>query len=143
MTPLSARLAAVVDALPLKPGLRVLEIGGAGGATARAVAERIPGGHILMIDRSATSIKQASKAAADEIDAGVMRVREVAAEQFQLLPGEEPFDLAFAIRVGAFDGRHPSSGRIALQRITAALTPEGRMFIDTGDPLHELDLPRS
>ena len=35
---LSDRLAAVVDALPLRPGLKVLEIGAAPGALARAVA---------------------------------------------------------------------------------------------------------
>jgi hypothetical protein len=63
VTDLSPRLAAVVDALPLSPGLRVLEIGGAPGAAARA-------------------------------------------------------------------------------RIAAALTPAGRLFVDGGDPLREVDLPR-
>ncbi|WP_255375646.1 hypothetical protein [Saccharomonospora sp. CUA-673] len=54
---LSPRLAAVVDALPLKPGLRVLEIGGAPGPAAREVARRIqPGGHILVVDRSARGV---------------------------------------------------------------------------------------
>ncbi len=38
---LSARLQAAVDALPLEPGLRVIEVGGAPGAAARAVARRI------------------------------------------------------------------------------------------------------
>ena len=38
---LSARLGAVLDALPLRPGLRVLEIGGAPGTLARAIAARI------------------------------------------------------------------------------------------------------
>ncbi|MTI89705.1 MAG: SAM-dependent methyltransferase, partial [Balneolaceae bacterium] len=35
---LSQRLSAIVEALPLKPGLRVLEIGCGPGAAARAVA---------------------------------------------------------------------------------------------------------
>ena len=48
---LSPRLAAVVDALPLRPGLRVLEIGCGPGAVARAIASRIGDGHVLAIDR--------------------------------------------------------------------------------------------
>jgi hypothetical protein len=42
---LSRRLTAIVDALPLRPGIRVLEIGCGSGATARAVANRIGDGH--------------------------------------------------------------------------------------------------
>ena len=55
---LSARLAAVVDALSLRPGLRVLEIGCGTGAAARAVADRIGDGHVLAIDRSAKAVAQ-------------------------------------------------------------------------------------
>lgn len=53
---LSDRLAAVVDALPLRPGMRVLEIGGAPGAAAKAVSKRIGNGHVLVIDRSAKGV---------------------------------------------------------------------------------------
>jgi cyclopropane fatty-acyl-phospholipid synthase-like methyltransferase len=139
---LSPRLAAVVDALPLRPGLRVLEIGGAPGSAARAVAHRIGDGHILVIDRSATGVAQITRLAAAEITAGTLSTRQVAVEDFELEAGEEPFDLAFAIRVGALDGRHPRAGIVARKRITAALTPTGRLFIDGGDPLREVDLVR-
>ena len=138
MPALSARLAAIVDALPLVPGMRVLEIGGAPGAAAREIAHRIGDGYILVIDRSAKGIAQVERNAAAEIEAGVIGVRQVPAEEFELLPSEEPFDLAFAIRVGAFDGRHPAVGEIARERIAAALTPTGRFFIDGGDPLREV-----
>jgi protein-L-isoaspartate O-methyltransferase len=136
----SERLAAVVDALPLRPGMRVLEIGGAPGATARAVAHRLEDGHILVIDRSARGTAHIERHVAAEIAAGLLSVRHVAAEDFRLLPGEPPFDLAFAIRVGAFDGRHPEAGMLARQRIAAALTPIGGLFIDGGDPLRLVDL---
>jgi cyclopropane fatty-acyl-phospholipid synthase-like methyltransferase len=139
---LSPRLAAVVDALPLRPGLRVLEIGGAPGSAARAVARRIGDGHILVIDRSATGVAQITRLAAAEITAGTLSTRQVAVEDFKLEAGEEPFDLAFAIRVGALDGRHPRAGIAARKRITAALTPTGRLFIDGGDPLREVALVR-
>lgn len=138
MSGLSPRLAAIVDALPLRPGLRVLEIGGAPGAAAKAVAERIGDGHILVIDRSAKGIAQIRTNAADAIAAGRLSARQVAAEEFALLPSEAPFDLAFAVRVGALDGRHPEAGAIAIRRIAAALTPGGRLLIDGGNPLREL-----
>lgn len=137
---LSERLAEVVDALPLRPGMRVLEIGGAPGAAARAVARRLGNGHILVIDRSARGVALIERHASAEIAAGLLSVRHVAAEDFRPLPGEPPFDLAFAIRVGALDGRHPDAGKLARQRIAATLTPAGKLFLDGGDPLLVVDL---
>ena len=141
MSALSPRLAAIVDALPLRPGMRVLEIGGAPGAAAKAVAHRIGAGHILVIDRSAKGVALIERGAADEIAQGLLSTRCVAAEDFTLGPDEAPFDLAFAIRVGALDGRHPEAGTRARARIAAALTPGGRLFIDGGNPLRQVELP--
>lgn len=141
MTGLSARLEEIVNALPLRSGMRVLEIGGAPGAAAREVAKRIGDGHILVIDRSVKGVAQIERNAAAEIAGGRLSVRQAAAEEFELEPGEAPYDLAFAVRVGALDGRHPEAGRLALARIAAALTPEGKLYIDGGDPLRELVLP--
>ncbi len=141
MNSLSPRLAAIVDALPLQPGMRVLEIGGAPGAAAKAVADRIRDGRILVIDRSAKGVALIERNAAAEIDSGRLSTRCVAAEAFALLPGEAPFDLAFAVRVGALDGRHPHTGALARARIAAALTPTARLFIDGGNPLREVRLP--
>lgn len=139
---LSPRLLAVVDALPLGPGMRVLEIGCGPGAAAREVARRIGNGHVLAIDRSKKAVEQAERACCDEVAAGTLSLRQVAAEDFELEPGEEKFDLAFAIRVGALDGRHPAAGERAITRIAAALKPQGQLFIDGGDPLRELPLAR-
>jgi SAM-dependent methyltransferase len=122
---LSARLAAVVDALPLTPDMRVLEIGCGPGAAARAVAERLTTGHILAIDRSPAAVRQATAAGAGLITDGRMRVRQAAAEDFVPEPDEGPFDLVFAVRVGALDGRYPAAGRKALTRIAAALARAG------------------
>jgi SAM-dependent methyltransferase len=128
VVPLSPRLAALVDALPLEPHSRVLEIGCGPGAAARAVAARLDTGHVLAVDRSATAIAQASRACAAEIAAGRLSLRCAAVEDLVLEPGEAPFDLAFAARVGVLDGRHPDAG--ARARIAAALTPTGRLFVD-------------
>ncbi len=142
MAPLSPRLSAIVDALPLRPGLRVIEIGCGPGAAARVVAERVgPHGHVLAVDRSETAIDQLRSAAADLIAAGLLTARCSSAETLALTPGEQRYDIAFAVRVGAFDGRHPAAGAPALERLSRALVPGGRLFIDGGDPLLEVALP--
>ncbi|MDG4885407.1 methyltransferase domain-containing protein [Mesorhizobium sp. WSM4884] len=139
---ISERISAFVEALPLKPGLRVLEIGCGPGVAARAVARRIGDGFILAIDRSENAIQLARAGSADEIASGRLDFRQVAIEDFILLPGDALFDIAFAMRVGALDGRHPDAGRAALAHIKAVLKPSGRLFIDGGDPLKEIDLVR-
>ncbi|MFD0473882.1 SAM-dependent methyltransferase [Nonomuraea thailandensis] len=98
------------------------------------MAARLGAGHVLAIDRSATAIAQARAAAAGEIAAGRMSVRQVAGEDFVLLPGEEPYDLVFAVRVGALDGRRPEAGRRLLDRVALATRAGARLFIDGGDP---------
>ena len=139
---LSPRLAAIVAALPLRSGMRVLEIGCGPGALARVIAHRIGDGHVLAVDRSARAIAQASAASRAEIAAGRLRFRQVAVEAFELAPGEMPYDLAVAVRVGVLDGRHPEGEQEARRRIAAALTPSGRLFIDGGRPLREIALCR-
>jgi len=137
MAGLSERLQAVVDALPLRPGMRVLEIGCGPGAMTRALAARIGDGHVLGIDRSDKAIDQAHAGSVDALAAGNLAFRQCAAEHFVLAPGEQPYDLAVAIRVGAFDGRHPEAGRLARAAVKAALVPGGKLYIDDGDPLRE------
>lgn len=137
----SPRLAALVDALPLAPGMRVLEIGCGPGAALREVARRIgPGGHALGIDRSAATIRQAGAACAEAIAAGRLSLRRIAGEDFALAPGEAPFDLAFAFRVGALDGRHPEAGRRLRARLREALKPGAGLYVDGGDPLRKVAL---
>ena len=140
---LSERLRRAVDALPLEPGLRVLEIGGAPGAAAREVAARVgPTGHVLVLDRSSAGIARTEANCADEVSAGVLSTLKANVEDFALPAGVALFDLAFACRVGALDGRHPRLYESALACIGRALTPTGRLFVDTGNPMRELSLPR-
>lgn len=139
-TPLSPRLAEIVAALPLRPDLRVLEIGCGPGAAARAVADRLTTGHVLATDRSRTAIDQLTARSTEQITAGRLSARRVAVEDFVLAEDEEPFDLVFAIRVGALDGRHPAAGKLALARLAAATRPHARLFVDGGRPLRELSL---
>ena len=66
-TGISPRLQAIVDALPIGPASRVLEIGCGPGVAARAVAGRLRTGQVLATDRSATAIAQARRGSAEEI----------------------------------------------------------------------------
>lgn len=130
MTALSPRLAAVLVSLPLAPGKRVLEVGCGPGAMARAMAARVaPGGTVVAIDRSPRAIAQA-RAASQDTAASLLSFRLAAAETFQLEPGEAPFDLIIAVRVGALDGRHQEAGARAWPQLRAALAPGGRIFVD-------------
>lgn len=142
MSSLSDRLREIVDALPLREGMRVIEIGCGTGAAAREVAIRVgPSGHVLAVDRSQRAVDQVVRTCSEFISAGRLSVKTSAAEDLVLDDGAQPFDLAFAVRVGAFDGRHPELYEQAVRRVRAALVPEGRLLIDGGDPLRELTLP--
>jgi trans-aconitate methyltransferase len=59
-----------VDALELAGSERVLEIGCGPGVTASLVCERLDGGTLLAIDRSAKAISQASRRNAAHVEAG-------------------------------------------------------------------------
>jgi SAM-dependent methyltransferase len=137
---LSGRLADIVNALPLFDGIRILEIGCGPGAAAREIATRIGDGYVLAIDRSAKAIGQAIAGSQAEIESGRLSFRQVAVEDFELKDGEAPFDVAFAVRVGALDGRHPEMEVQALSKIAKALTGKGKLFIDGGNPLKEIRL---
>jgi SAM-dependent methyltransferase len=139
---LSPRLKAIIDGLPLRPGLRVIEIGCGPGAAAREVAHRVGAhGHVLAVDRSAKAIALLTESAADLIAAKRLTARQVAAEELELHPDEERYRIAFAVRVGAFDGRDPHAGALALERLRHALVPGGRLFVDGGNPLREIKVP--
>ena len=135
---LSPRLTAIVDALPLAPGARLLEIGCGPGAAAREIACRIGDGYVLCIDRSAKAIALATAASQPEMAPGVLSFRPADIEDVRLEPGEALYDIALAIRVDVPDGRHPEGSERARRSIAAALKPGGLLFIDGGDPLREV-----
>lgn len=139
-TKLSKRLMDFLQDLPLKDGIRVLEIGCGPGAMARAISRQIGNGHILAIDRSSKAIHQAVAGSQQELAGGRLSFRQAAIEHFELESNEALFDLAIAVRVGALDGRHPQLEKQALSQIAKALTKKGKLFIDGGNPLKEIPL---
>jgi len=137
---LSKRLSEIVDALPLRNGIRVLEIGCGPGAMAREISNRIGDGYVQAIDRSAKAIQQAESGSQKEIESGRLTFRQASIENFHLNPEDQLFDIAVAIRVGALDGRHPNIEKQSLQNIAKALKTDGKLYIDGGNPLKEISL---
>lgn len=127
---LSPRLRAVADALPLRPGMRVLEIGSGTGALARELAQR--GCQVVAIDRSPRAHAIAVRGG------GGPDFRNVAIEDFALADGEAPFDLVVAVRVGSLDGRHP--GEAAHARIATVTRRGSRLYVERDGELAETDI---
>ena len=138
MTKVSKRLSEIVDALPLKKGMRILEIGCGPGVAAREIANRVENGFVLAIDRSARAIELARKNSKVEIESGKLKFIKVKIEEFEPPEAENSFDIALAVRVGAFDGRHPEIEKEAMKRVAKALKKGGKFFIDGGKPLKQV-----
>jgi ubiquinone/menaquinone biosynthesis C-methylase UbiE len=109
----SERLHAVVDALDLRPGHRVLEIGCGHGVAATLVCERLDGGRLTALDRSPKMIAAAARRNAGHVRASVAEFLVGALEDADL--GDRRFDRIFAVRVGLFH-REPERARALAQR---------------------------
>ncbi|MFP5022400.1 SAM-dependent methyltransferase [Pseudonocardia phyllosphaerae] len=127
---LSPRICRILDILPIEPTSRVLEIGCGPGVAARAIAEQLTTGFVLAVDRSPTAIAQLERTGAALVASGRLAGRVSSAEDLVLAPEDAPFDLAFANRVGALDGRHPEREAGALRAISRVLVPGGLLYVD-------------
>jgi ubiquinone/menaquinone biosynthesis C-methylase UbiE len=96
----SKRLEAVVEALGIRGDHRVLEIGCGHGVAATMVCERLEGGKLTAIDRSAKMVEAATRRNAAYVEAG--RAEFLVADLEDLDLGDRRFDLIFAVRVGLF-----------------------------------------
>ena len=139
---ISPRIAQYVAALPLRPDMRILEIGCGPGVAAREISRGLTSGKVVAIDRSARAIGLARAGSGDEMASGRLEFRQSAIEDFALEAGEALFDLAFAMRVGALDGRHPELAARAMARLAAALKPDGLLFIDDNLPISGREISR-
>ena len=139
---ISNRLLELINALPLKDGMRVLEIGCGTGSAARDIATRIRNGKVLGIDRSKKAIEKAIDSSRNEIKNGSLEFRVAKIEEFELEKDDQLFDIAFAIRVGALDGRHPEIEKQALTQIRKALRKNGLLFIDSENSFRKKDLSK-
>jgi ubiquinone/menaquinone biosynthesis C-methylase UbiE len=118
----SARLRGIVDGMGIAPDDRVLEVGCGHGVAASLVCERLEGGHLVAIDRSAKMIDAATRRNASHVEAG--KAEFVVADFEDVDLGDRRFEKILAVRVRLFY-REPERA----QRIAARwLAPGGAVF---------------
>jgi ubiquinone/menaquinone biosynthesis C-methylase UbiE len=122
----SERLRSIVEGLDIQPGDRVLEIGCGHGVAATLVCERLDGGFLTAVDRSAKMIEAAARRNSEYVAAGKAEFLVAKLEDLDL--GERRFDKVFAVRVGLFH-REPERAR---NLVEPWLAPGGevRAFFD-------------
>lgn len=120
----SERLVWAVRTLAVEPEDRLLEIGCGHGVAVSLVCEKLDGGHITAIDRSAKMIELATKRNAAHVAAGAASLRTAPLHRADL--GDERFDKIFAVNVGRFWRRRPVR---ELELLGNHLAPERRLFL--------------
>ena len=118
---MSKRLAAIVDQLGIRPTDRVLEIGCGHGVAATMVCERLEGGRLTSIDRSAKMIEAAAARNAAHVEEGKAEFLVGDLEEVDL--GDRRFEVIFAVRIGLFH-REPERARALAERW---LAPGGKV----------------
>jgi SAM-dependent methyltransferase len=110
----------------------LLEIGCGPGVALGLLCERLVGGKVVAIDRSATAIRRARKRNAQHVAAGTAVLLTVALEQLQpsdVLGARERFDKVFAMNVNLFWVRSPAKELDLIKRL---LAPCGRLYLFYG-----------
>jgi cyclopropane fatty-acyl-phospholipid synthase-like methyltransferase len=118
------RIRWAVETLSVEPRDRLLEIGGGPGVAASLVCERLDGGRLLLIDRSATAIERTRRRNPQYVSAGTLALETVDVANFD--PGEARFDKVFAVNINVF-WRSPATEELA--RVRRALESDGRLFL--------------
>jgi SAM-dependent methyltransferase len=121
-----------VAALDPGPDELLLEIGCGPGVAVALVCERLVGGKVVAIDRSATAVSRAKKRNAEHVAAGRAVLLTVALEQVQpsdVLGRQQRFDKVFAMNVNLFWVRSPAK---ELDLIKLLLAPGGALYLFYG-----------
>jgi SAM-dependent methyltransferase len=121
-----------VEQLDPGPDEQLLEIGCGPGVAVGLICERLAGGRIVAVDRSATAISRASRRNAEHIPAGKAVLRTMALEDLQpadVLGGAERFDKIFAMNVNLFWVRSPTRELDLVKRL---LGPAGALYLFYG-----------
>jgi cyclopropane fatty-acyl-phospholipid synthase-like methyltransferase len=118
------RIRWAVETLAVKPGDRLLEIGGGPGVAAALVCGLLDGGSLRLIDRSPTAIERTRRRNAEHVGSGRLALETVDVADFD--PGKAQFDKVFAVNVNVF-WTTPASEELA--HIRRALDHDGRLFL--------------
>lgn len=127
MPPNGGRHQWAVDLLAPGPDDRLLEIGCGPGVATALVCDRLRGGRLLAVDRSATAVRRAAERNAGHVAAGRLEVRVAAVDELDLPPAS--LDAAFSVNVNLFWTRTPTR---ELDLLAAALRPGGRLHVCFG-----------
>jgi SAM-dependent methyltransferase len=122
VTDASERLRWAVEALDLRPDDRVLEVGCGHGVAATLVCERLEGGRLTAIDRSAKMIEMAARRNEEHVAAGRAVFETVALERADF--GDERFDKVFGVHVAALWRSAP-----VLEVVRRHLAPGGALYV--------------
>lgn len=117
------RFAWAMDVMRIQPTDRVLEVGSGRGVAAALVGERLDGGYVLGLDRSATMTAAARRRNEARVAAGVVQLRTLPLADADLAPSS--FDVVFAFNVSLF--WTPPAAELAV--VVRALAPGGRLFV--------------
>jgi SAM-dependent methyltransferase len=121
-----------VETLDPGPEERLLEIGCGPGVAVAAVCERLAGGRLVAVDRSATAIARATRRNQAHVAAGRAVLRTVALEDLRpadVLADGRRFDKVFAMNVNLFWVRSPAR---ELALIRELLDPAGALYLFYG-----------
>ena len=122
------RLQSIVEAMKVRPGDRILEIGCGHGVAASYICERLGSGHLVAIDRSRKMIAAARVRNQPAIADGTAEFH--VADFLSYDPGRQRFDKILAVRVRAFhvDADH------ARNVVLPWLAPRGKLFAVYDEP---------
>ena len=118
------RLVWAVDVLAVEPTDRFLGIGCGHGVAVSLVCEKLDGGSVTAIARSAKASEAARKRNADHVASGVASFQTASLDRADL--GDARFDKIFAINVGMFWRNRPVR---ELEVLKHHLAPAGRLFL--------------
>ncbi len=119
---LPPRVRAALEALPVRAGSRVLEVGCGHGIALEAVAAQLWTGYVVGVDRSA---KMTGLAEARLREAGLSaRARVVTGDVARVDVGDGRFDVVFAVNVAAF-----ARDADVVARLRTLLAPRGSVVL--------------
>lgn len=126
---MSDRIGRFVEAMAIRPGDRVLEIGCGHGVAADLVCGKLgKQGLYVAVDRSAKMLAAARKRNAAHVQAGIARFIEGDFESVDL--GAARFDKVFAMRVRLFFTEPDRAAALA----SRWLAPRGRLYVQYDEP---------